>query len=205
MRAKTTVSKLLIVLALLSAVSIVAVLVARHRTAKNLAAKPPDSPALVEDPGRSAVQSTVQPEEYEVYSSLVREYVEGGAKLAVVTDETVSIPYVEPLQGFAQANAPTGPLSAEAQPPTLENYIAKNQAASLISRKLNLQIAYILIRDRQVETIFAKSVLGGWRRFYRKYPRSPGIISFSRVGFNRNMDEALGIYLEGMRGALRRG
>jgi hypothetical protein len=38
---------------------------------------------------------------------------------------------------------------------------------------------------------FDKKGESGWKNFYRKYPGATGLVTFSRVGFNRKMDEAL--------------
>jgi hypothetical protein len=47
----------------------------------------------------------------------------------------------------------------------------------------------------------SKNSIDGWRAYYRKYPSSPGFIMLSRVGFNRQMTEAV-VYVERACGSL---
>ena len=45
------------------------------------------------------------------------------------------------------------------------------------------------LRKRQAE-IFRRGV-DGWDTFYQKYPGSSGIVTLSKVGFNKEMNQAL--------------
>jgi hypothetical protein len=141
---------------------------------------------LAENPSGSAVQ----PQEYEVYSALIgSRQLPAGAKLLVVTNQTVTDAKSD--HDFIQAgDALTKRMPSDMQSVTVEDYLAKNQAPSSITDRLTLPIAYVLVDDREIRSLFAKGV-GGWDDFNRKYPDSAGVIRLSRVGFNPNMDQAL--------------
>jgi hypothetical protein len=61
-----------------------------------------------------------------------------------------------------------------------------------INPYLKFKLSHILITDAEIDQIFRN---GGWEEFYRLYPNSRGLVSFSRVGFNRNETQAL-LYFE---------
>jgi len=47
-----------------------------------------------------------------------------------------------------------------------------------------------LISTQEVDQIFSGGG-GWWQAFYKKYPKSPGLVTFSNVGFNPEMNYAL--------------
>ena len=51
---------------------------------------------------------------------------------------------------------------------------------------------YVFIGEQELTEIFDQE--NGWEQFYRAYPESSGLITFSRVGFNRQHNQAL-VYL----------
>jgi hypothetical protein len=147
------------------------------------------SPAIAV-PAENPNSSAVQPQEYEVYSALIgsRQLPEG-AKLLVVTNQTITDAKSD--HDFIQAgDALTKRMPSDLQSMTVEDYLTKNQAPSSITDQLTLPIAYVLVDDREIRSLFAKGV-EGWDDFNRKYPDSAGVIRLSRVGFNPNMDQAL--------------
>lgn len=48
-----------------------------------------------------------------------------------------------------------------------------------------MKVDYVLLNEKESQDI------KGWDEFYKKYPNSPGIISVSRVGFNKEKNQAV--------------
>jgi hypothetical protein len=49
-----------------------------------------------------------------------------------------------------------------------------------------------LISAEEIQYIFHNGDINeGWEEFYRRYPNSPGTISFSRIGYNTNKTQAM--------------
>jgi len=77
-------------------------------------------------------------------------------------------------------------MSAE----TLQNFRLENSSLHTLRASMVLGRKYILfsLKDRQELFRINQS---GWDVFYNRYPDAPGIITFSKVGFNKTMDQAL--------------
>jgi hypothetical protein len=50
---------------------------------------------------------------------------------------------------------------------------------------------YVLITDQEIDQIFKGQGGARWDEFYRRCPTSRGVVFLSRVGFNRNIAQAL--------------
>jgi hypothetical protein len=71
---------------------------------------------------------------------------------------------------------------------TTDSYLAKNQSPSEILLG-DIDINYRLVSWEEIKSYFDEGGKG-WEEFYKKYPKSSGLIFFSRVGFNSHHDEA---------------
>jgi hypothetical protein len=80
--------------------------------------------------------------------------------------------------------------STELQPETINDLRVKSKETAALERKLSLKINYQLVSDEEVAGFF-KEGGGGWEAFHKKYPKSSGIMSVSRVGFNAAKTQAL--------------
>jgi hypothetical protein len=65
---------------------------------------------------------------------------------------------------------------------TLESFLNQNKQFYTFTDLGDLSMEYQLRRPSEMD---------GWRDFYERYPNSPGLISLSRVGFNREKNGAL--------------
>ena len=68
-----------------------------------------------------------------------------------------------------------------------------NQPVSLL-RKFLLPAPYELLNSNELDQLFADSTKGiapAWDRFFRKYPGSLGLWTFSRIGFNAPRTKAV--------------
>ena len=71
---------------------------------------------------------------------------------------------------------------------TTDSYLAKNQSPSEILLG-DIGINYRLVSAEEIKGYFDERGKG-WEGFYKKYPKSSGLIFFSRVGFNAQHNEA---------------
>ena len=71
---------------------------------------------------------------------------------------------------------------------TTDSYLMNNQAPSEILLG-DIGINYRLVSAEEIKGYFYE-VGKGWGEFYKKYPKSSGLIFFSRVGFNSQHNEA---------------
>ncbi len=122
-------------------------------------------------------------EEQAVYAALL-----DGAKMAVISEKTaisISSENIDSTLEYVRTNLSSG-ISAD----TLTSFKTRNDQYYPLSPDMQLGLEYKLINQQEMQEIFNGSGKG-WDTFYERYPDSPGIFTFSRVGFNSSMDEAL--------------
>jgi hypothetical protein len=73
---------------------------------------------------------------------------------------------------------------------TVDNFISRNDPASVLLPGMEIDAEYNLLSDYTYSQIFNQNQ-SGWEIFYNHYPNAPGLTSLSRVGFNKNFDQAL--------------
>jgi hypothetical protein len=72
---------------------------------------------------------------------------------------------------------------------TLADFLAKNRERHPVEPDLNLGGRLNCVNDREFERVFRDGE--GWERFRRTFPKSDGTLRFSRVGFNRDVTQAM--------------
>jgi hypothetical protein len=70
----------------------------------------------------------------------------------------------------------------------LESYLSRNDQPYPLSSGMDLGVEYHLMSDEEMNEIFGNN---GWEEFYSRYPEASGSTTVSRVGFNRDLTEAL--------------
>jgi hypothetical protein len=125
----------------------------------------------------------IEAEEYAVYSALIRQNPIGynlGSSL-VIREQTVSDAGM-----FERTLENVHPLPAR----LVDSYRSRNAASYTLGRNLDVGQDYTLMSQEESNKIVRQ---GGetWTDFEAKYPGATGLLSFSRVGFNANEDEAL--------------
>jgi hypothetical protein len=73
---------------------------------------------------------------------------------------------------------------------TLASFRARNTSAQVLGPDMQLGGPYTLLSQTARNQIFSQNQ-SGWDIFYNRYPQAPGITTFSRVGFNASLDQAL--------------
>ena len=71
---------------------------------------------------------------------------------------------------------------------TLDAFREVNSQQSTFKRSFSLAVNYELANSTQLGSVIRN---GGWPAFYKRFPGSPGIVSFSRVGMSGDGTQAL--------------
>jgi hypothetical protein len=79
----------------------------------------------------------------------------------------------------------------------IKDFISKNKSKNKIDKNFLFDISNCkMISSKDIDLLFNNNLLkSDWSEFFRKYPESTGILSFSRVGFNKQKTHAI-LYVE---------
>ena len=140
--------------------------------------------------------STQRFEEAAVYSALIMQMKEGErGTLVVVQDRTVSgNQYLDDdreddrLDRIFESLKRDFPLAERG---TLESFRANNLQHYPMRAPFLASIKTKLISRQEVERFSYREPGNWWEAFYRKHPGATGFLVLSRVGFNREMNQAL--------------
>jgi hypothetical protein len=82
---------------------------------------------------------------------------------------------------------------------TIESYAERNEQTTQLSADMQLGVDYVLLSEEELKEISSQ---GNWHEILQEqYPDSNGYLIFSRVGFNRTLDQAV-IYVGEVAGPL---
>jgi len=130
-------------------------------------------------------------EEYAVYNAVIeakyREHPGSGAELVVISNRT-DVYTLEPKTLDETLKWASNHIPGGIPPELIENLVKQNQQEHEISDLFNLNVKHVLITEEEIAKIMKA---GEWELFYEKFPKSQGIISLSRVGFNAGKTQAL--------------
>jgi hypothetical protein len=141
-------------------------------------------------------RSDLEAERYAVYSAVIKDmYAEGGVKLLVISRDTGCwTPSDEEKVGeerrsvedYAVKKLPGLKLE------TVDDFNAEMKECVSLTKRLDIPLKYVFVTDEELKPIFPKDGKGTWwPGFYAKFPGSSGLISFSNVGFDRDVTQAL--------------
>ena len=75
-------------------------------------------------------------------------------------------------------------------PTTLDSFRSRNVGSQTLRPDMQLGGPYTLLSQAGRNRIFSQNQ-SGWDSFYNRFPQAPGITTFSRVGFDTLLDQAL--------------
>jgi hypothetical protein len=130
-------------------------------------------------------------EENAIYGTIIREqFVDKTTTFVTIEAMSTNCPIFEnglgtplPADIFSELR---GSMSISKE--TTDSYLAMNQSPSEILLG-DIGINYRLVSAEEIKGYFDERGRG-WEAFYKKYPKSSGLIVFSRVGFNAQHNEA---------------
>ena len=131
-------------------------------------------------------EQSIQPEEYAVYAVITQ--------TEFIRDDTNQVIIVKRILDKRGDNHESiiNQISwkfSELEPSTIDDYVHKSRKAAHLDSLFQLPVKYFLIDAKEAESFFKKG--RGWGPFYKKYPKSPGLLAFSRVGLNQEGNQAL--------------
>jgi hypothetical protein len=143
---------------------------------------------------QSIENATIEREEYAVYSAMIVDYVYEENGTFVILNPTSNWPDETKLKDL-QFFFPEAPPVALLQE-TLDDFVQRNKSNRWLTPKLAINRKYILVDRREIDMLINdRDLIGppdyGWSPFLKKYSSSRGYVTLSRVGFNRQMDQAL--------------
>lgn len=142
----------------------------------------------------------IEDEEYAVYSALINKDLkdsegqerrkDAGERVLIINESTSLWEgfVVDESKNFFEELKRS---SQELQPETVNDLQVKSNDTSKLERKFSIKIKYLLVKDEEIDALFKDDVMGGWEAFHRKYPKSSGFLTLSRVGFNEDKTQAL--------------
>jgi hypothetical protein len=118
-------------------------------------------------------------------------FIGHGVELVVIEDKTS---FHETLREQLEG------LSYKLDEELISSLISENQQEDQLTNSFSLPVKYVLINEQNLNEILRKDG-PYWDAFYKRYPKSPGVISISKAGFNQRADQAI-IYLSRSCGSL---
>lgn len=139
------------------------------------------------------------PEEYAVYSVLIeRMFIRKEVELIVITRKTSA--YSSDPGKLGETLDRVRKAMPGLKPETMADFQTKNNQPSLLDKLFDLKAKVALISADEIEQFFGRGG-GWWEAFYRRYPKSQGLLTLSQVGFNPEKNQAL-VYVGNQRGGL---
>jgi hypothetical protein len=147
-------------------------------------------------PNQPPRQLDTSADEYAVYSAVIARMFAGDkvtfdsqtkVKLLVIQDTTVTDSTASEAENNEQSFKKMFPVLKEG---VAADYKTKNSTPLHLKDSFELKLKHVLVEKQAIDKMFEEGG-GWWEEFYKKYPDSGGFISFSRVGFNSDVDQAL--------------
>jgi len=132
-------------------------------------------------------QQALQPDEYAVYAVIAQTLFIGNGTDQVIFEKRISGNRVDDHKSISNQ---IGWKFSELMSSTIDDYLQKSRKAVYLDVLFHLPVKYFLIAPKEVDSFFKKGG-GRWDAFYKKYPKSPGLLALSRVGFNQERNQAL--------------
>jgi hypothetical protein len=139
------------------------------------------------------------PEEYAVYTALIeRMYIRKEVELIVINRRTTA--YSSDPGKLGETLERVRKAMPGLKPETVADFQSKSNQPSLLEKLFDLKAKVALISADEVEQFFGRGG-GWWEAFYKRYPKSQGLLTLSQVGFNAEKNQAL-VYVGNQRGGL---
>jgi hypothetical protein len=132
-------------------------------------------------------KNAIEIEEYAVYSALIqKECVDAGIQKAVIESE---------ISGHSTSDRKNIKdqllwTMSELEDETVDDYVLKSKKHHTLKRLFEISTQYSLINEKEREELFKKAG-EGWKAFHQKYSESSRLLSFSAIGFNQKINQAL--------------
>jgi hypothetical protein len=151
------------------------------------------APAIPPATGPAAAAPPVSDEQdYQIYSAVINNQFQG--KPLVVIELLTT-----PINGIGVSDEDAGRAKDYLfenlkllTPELYGDFRGRNDQVYLLETKFSFNLEYKLIPRAEMDELFSNCGQGGWwPEFYRRYPNSSGIITFSRVGYSADGKTAM--------------
>ncbi len=115
-------------------------------------------------------------------------------------DDVLEVDYTPTEAMFKDISINGQPLRVDKS--TIAHFQASNSVSQPLTNQLSFAVPHTMLAGKELHSLFQQE--DGWKAFGKRYPKSHGYFSFSRVGFNRERTEAL-LYVEERVGWLHAG
>ena len=129
------------------------------------------------------LNGTIADEQEVLIACLVQLHLGERQVVRSLTRSGLHIPVDERMLSYLRENL------EELNQETLKDFLAKNREHHPIEPDLNPGGRLVCVGDEEFEHIFRDG--DGWARFRREFPESDGTLRFSRVGFDRDVTQAV--------------
>ncbi|MGI8669022.1 MAG: hypothetical protein ACR2J3_04140 [Aridibacter sp.] len=156
--------------------------------------KPKNIPPIAND--LVANSNSEDEESYAVYSALIENiYVNKNRKLLVFEEETTGCNPMKVYELFKETENQALNKFADLSNETLHNFQNKRKHCDFLKSDFDVSIKYVFVNKKEIDHLITQNNNPFWDEFFAKYPNSGSLISFSKIGFNREMTQAL-VYTE---------
>ena len=142
-------------------------------------------------PRQSNSDAGVSDEEYEIYSSIIKQfYILPNTKQVIIEERTFRYDFgVDNDEPWREKSKKGESIDESAA----EDYETKNSSKWLLDKNsFKLPVKTSLVTDDDLKAIFhGKWGDLEWINYYRRFPESRGFVMFSRIGFNTERTQAL--------------
>jgi hypothetical protein len=149
------------------------------------------------DPPVVATLDAVLSEEQEIYRTVLHEmFVREGTKLLVIESQTEGCHFYEDADSARLSarnedfHTSIGEMFPTVENSTFDDYRDRNRTIGSLFLS-DIGFDYVLLSPETYNRFFDSEAGHGWADFYKKYPRANGLIFFSKIGFNKQRDQAL--------------
>ncbi|GAL87390.1 hypothetical protein JCM21142_41374 [Sporocytophaga myxococcoides] len=141
----------------------------------------------VEPEFKLASPDNLDDNEYQIYSVILNENFEGNELL--VEQKTSSLRLIINSNYYETLKAENLNLDTA----IFVDFDAKNSSTYYLNNKFETPTKSVTLISEEEKKYFASSQdpNNGWDAFHKKYPKSNGIIQFSRIGFNVDKNQAI--------------
>jgi hypothetical protein len=144
------------------------------------------------DVGAQATQQAIQKEEPLVYAAVIDELFSGKN----LSDKPIKALLLEnrtrfdDFEGEAVINPKVAgtPLFTGVKPETMDSFIKQNAQRSQLTASIKASVKLQTVEDKLVQETIKGNL---WKKLYAAYPDCAGIISLSKIGFDKEGKQAL--------------
>jgi hypothetical protein len=151
---------------------------------------PVSGPAGVHSKAAAETYMDLDSAEYDVYSAVIAGRVLGKdvTKIVIAKNTVKAGKFDKQIEESRETFIKN--VSADLGPDTVDDYLNKGRESRSIEPRSMGGVDFVVLDQSIIATFFQKGP-DGWADLKARYPDIGGVLTFSRVGFNHDMNQAL--------------